>query len=132
MSEKLSVLLVDDSRGVLAQLERLLADIQEVEVVGTASDGAAALRGVADLRPDLVLMDIVMPRMDGLAALRALRASFPELRVVMVSSVGGSGSRADEAFRLGAVEVIGKPFDRSVVESLFERELARRRGGAGS
>jgi DNA-binding NarL/FixJ family response regulator len=128
MADTLSVLLVDDSRGMLAQLERLIAEIDGIEVVGTATDGAGAIQRVAALGPDLVLMDIVMPGIDGLAALRVLRSQNPDLRVVMVSSVGGSGSRAEEAFRLGALEVIGKPFDLPVLEALFERELLQRQG----
>ena len=132
MSQKLSVVVVDDSRGVLVQLERMLEEIESVEVVGTACDGAGAIRSVAELRPDLVLMDIVMPGMDGLAALRVLHAQHPDLRVVMVSSVGGSGSRAEEAFRLGAVQVISKPLDKQVLEALFEREASRTSGEEAS
>jgi two-component system chemotaxis response regulator CheB len=128
MADTLSVLIVDDSRGMLAQLERLIAEVDGVEVVGTATDGAGAIQRVAELAPDLVLMDIVMPGIDGLSALRILRDQNSNLRVVMVSSVGGSGSRAEEAFRLGALEVIGKPFDLPVLTALFERELLQRQG----
>lgn len=125
MPEKLAVVLVDDSRSARAQLEGLIAEIDGVAVVGTASDGAAALQTVADCRPDLVLLDIVMPGMDGLAALRLLRAGHPTLRVAVLSSLAGSASRAEEAFRLGAVQVIAKPFDRDQLEALFEQERAR-------
>jgi iron complex outermembrane receptor protein len=49
-------------------------------------------------------MDIVMPEVDGLAALRLLQANHPETRVAMLSSVGGMVSKAEEAFRLGAMQ----------------------------
>jgi two-component system chemotaxis response regulator CheY len=67
-------------------------------------------------------MDIVMPRMDGLTALRSIRATYPNLRVAMLSSVAGSRARAEEAFRLGAVQVITKPFDGAKLRDLFAAE----------
>ena len=130
MPKPLSVVIVDDSRPVLAQLERLVREMEGVSLVGTASDGASAVRVVADSSPDLVLMDIVMPGMDGLSALRLMRATRPALRVAMVSSVAGARSRAEEAFKLGAVQVISKPFDREQLEALFESERKVRLEGA--
>jgi YesN/AraC family two-component response regulator len=120
MADRLSVLIVDDSRSVLAQLEGITAEFDFVNVVGTARDGGSAIRMVAELQPDLVLMDIVMPGMDGLAALRVLRANHPDVQVAMVSSVGGRPSMAIEAFRLGAIQVMGKPFDHEAMRALFE------------
>ena len=120
MADQLSILLVDDSRSVLAQLEGLLSDMDGANVVGVARDGGEAIRMVAELHPDLVLMDIVMPRMDGLSALRVLHANHPQVKVAMLSSVGGTASRAEECFRLGAVQVIGKPLDDRILESLIE------------
>ena len=129
MSEKLTVVLVDDSKSVLERLQNLIAEIDGVDVVGTAADGAGAIQTVSETRPDLVVMDIVMPAMDGLAALRLLRVNHPSVRVVMVSSVGGTLSRAEEAFRLGAVQVLGKPTDAAQLEALFAGERERKAGG---
>jgi CheY-like chemotaxis protein len=131
MGEKLKVVLVDDSRSALARLESLLRALGYVEIVGTATDGAMAITVIGQKRPDLVLMDIVMPRLDGIAALRLLRGQKPEVRVAIVSSVGGTASRASEAFRLGAVQVIAKPFEPEQIESLLELELERKRSAAG-
>ncbi len=123
-SKSLSVVLIDDSALVLAQLEELIEQIDGVEVVATANDGTGAIRVVRDHTPDLAIMDIVMPQMDGLAALRVINHNFPTTRVAMLSSVAGSASKAEEAFRLGAIQVIGKPFDARILESLFESERA--------
>lgn len=126
MVEKLDVVLVDDSRSVIAQLERIVANHDGASLVGVAASGAEALQVVNDLSPDLVLMDIVMPSMDGLTALRLLGARFPGVRVALVSSVGGSASRAEEAFRLGAIQVLCKPIDPEVLISLLDSELERK------
>jgi chemotaxis response regulator CheB len=126
MADKLSIVIVDDSRIALAQLEGILSQIQEVELAGSALNGISAIRAVAQHKPDLLLMDIVMPEMDGLAALRILNSNHPEMRVVMISSLGGSGSHAEESFRLGAIQVIGKPFEMDQIETLIESELLRR------
>lgn len=125
-SKSLSVVLIDDSKIVLAQLESMIAEIDGVEVVATASDGAGAIRVVREHHPDLAIMDIVMPGMDGLSALRVINANFSETRVVMLSSLAGAATKAEEAFRLGAVQVISKPFDAEVLEALFDSECKRR------
>ncbi len=127
MSESLRVVLVDDSRTVLAQLESLLEDIEGVELVGTAADGASAIKVVDGTKPDLVLLDLVMPGIDGLSALRVLQANYPDLRVAVLSSAGGAATRAEEAFRLGAVQVLGKPIEEELIRSLFERESQHKR-----
>ncbi len=126
MADKLSIVIVDDSKIALAQLHSIIGDVDEVEIVGSAGDGLAAIREVATAKPDLVLMDIVMPEMDGLSALRILQVKHPEIRVAMVSSLGGSGTHAEEAFRLGASQVIGKPFDREQIELLLAEALRDR------
>ncbi|MCP5044706.1 MAG: response regulator [bacterium] len=125
-TKPLSVVLIDDSKVVLTQLDELVSSLEGVEVVGTAGDGAGAIRIVRELQPDLAIMDIVMPGMDGMSALRILNANFSETRVAMLSSLAGAASKAEEAFRLGAIQVISKPFDPSVLEALFESERVRR------
>lgn len=121
MDRKLNVLLVDDSRTVLSQLEGILAGIDDLAVVGQAQNGAAAIRMTSETRPDLVLLDIVMPGLDGLSALRTIRSMHPSVRVAMVSSLGGDAQKAAEAFKLGACQVIAKPFDAETIEAVVER-----------
>jgi len=131
MADSLRVLVVDDSRVALAQMEHIIDNAHGAEVVGSVRDGASAIRAVAELDPDLVMMDIVMPDMDGLSALRVIMANHPEVRVVLVSSLGGSGSHAEEAFRLGAIQVIAKPFEQDLVEALLESERVRHDAAPG-
>ena len=120
MTRKINVLLVDDSRTVLAQIERILTEVDELSIVGMARDGAGAIRMATESKPDLVLMDIVMPGLDGLSALRTIKSMHPTMEVAMVSSVSGDAQKAEEAFRLGACQVLGKPFDREIIEALVE------------
>ena len=130
--KKLTVLLVDDSRTVLSQIQKVVDASEEAEIVGSASNGAEAIQKASELKPDLVIMDIVMPDIDGLAALRMLQAKQPEIRVAMLSSVGGMASKAEEAFRLGAVQVLGKPVDAETLEALLTQEFERSTSKSGN
>ncbi|MCH7868969.1 MAG: response regulator [Myxococcales bacterium] len=124
MADKLRLLIVDDSKIARAQVSAIIDEIDSAEVAGTAKNGLAAISIVESLHPDLILMDIVMPEMDGLSALRLMRATNPDVRVAMVTSLGGSGSHAEESFRLGAVQVVGKPFDAEQIKALIDSELS--------
>jgi two-component system chemotaxis response regulator CheY len=73
-----------------------------------------------------------MPDIDGLGALRMLQAKQPEIRVVMLSSVGGMASKAEEAFRLGAIQVLGKPVDAEILVALMTQERERMASQSGS
>ena len=130
--KNLSVLLVDDSRTVLLQMEKAIAASEEADLVGTARNGAEAIQKAGELKPDLVIMDIVMPEMDGLAALRMLQAKQPEIRVVMLSSVGGTAPAAEEAFQLGALQVLSKPVEEEILAALLSQERKRLASQSGS
>ena len=71
------VLIADDQRVVREGLSMLVALIDGVEVVGTAGDGAEAVRLAQDCHPDVVLMDLRMPGTDGIAATADLRGRLP-------------------------------------------------------
>ena len=82
----IKVLLVDD-QTLIRQGIRLLLEIEpDIQVVGQAADGRAALEQVEALHPDVVLMDVRMPEMDGVAATRALSASHPEVKVIILTT----------------------------------------------
>ena len=82
----IKVLLVDD-QTLIRQGIRLLLEIEpDIQVVGQAADGRAALEQVETLHPDVVLMDVRMPEMDGVAATRLLSASHPEVKVIILTT----------------------------------------------
>jgi two-component system chemotaxis response regulator CheB len=108
----LRVLVVDDSASVRAVLRRFFSWTDDIEVVGEAADGQAAVDQVLELSPDVVLMDLVMPGMDGYAATERIMELRPTPIVVLSSRANRNQVRiAFEAMRRGAVEVLGKPED---------------------
>ena len=105
------VLVVDDSLSVIRQLEKIISDSGDFVCVGNAKNGAEAIKMNHSENPDIICMDMNMPGMDGLTALRSLVMLDKEVKVVMVTSLGGVGDKFTEAIKLGAKNVISKPFE---------------------
>ena len=89
MSQKASLLLVDDHAVFRQGLATILRNEPDLQVVAEASDGQIAIEMVREHRPDLVLMDISMPNLDGVAATRQIIAEFPGTKIVALSVHSG-------------------------------------------
>jgi DNA-binding NarL/FixJ family response regulator len=85
MSDKISVLLVDDHALVRRGFRRILDDDETLEVVGEASDGAEAVRLAEQLHPQVIVMDCQLPELNGVAATRIILRSRPETTILMLS-----------------------------------------------
>ena len=118
---KMNKLLIVDDAMIMRLRIREIAVQAGWEVVGEAADGNQAVEMFRRLQPDLVTMDIVMPLMDGVEALRTIRNETPNARVCMVSAVNQREKLA-ECIRLGAIDFIVKPFDKTQLMSLFDKQ----------
>ncbi len=109
MSNKIKVLIVDDSALVRKLLTEILGGDRQIEVVGTAAEPYAARNKIKALNPDVITLDVEMPKMDGLTFLEHLMRLRP-MPVVMVSSLTEQGADTTmRALELGAVDFVTKP-----------------------
>jgi two-component system chemotaxis response regulator CheB len=136
MSGRIRVLVVDDSALMRKLIPRILEADGSIEVVGTAMDGAFALKKIQDLKPDVVTLDLEMPRMDGIECLRKISRSHP-VPVIVVSTHSRQGAYATfKALALGAIDFVAKPREaaaghlETIAADLVERiKVAYRVGG---
>lgn len=113
MSQKIRVMVVDDSVFMRQVLRDILEAEPDIEVCGIAKDGVEAVKKAVELQPDVITMDVNMPGMDGLVALKRILKRV-SAGVIMVSSLTQEGAEITvEALRLGAVDFVTKP-DRSI------------------
>ena len=119
----LRTLIVDDEPLAIERMQVLCTEIDRLSVIGTASDGEAALRLADKLAPDLVLLDMTMPGMDGLAVARELGRGSEPPAVIFVTA---HEDFAVEAFDLDAIDYVLKPVGRERLERAVDRVLARR------
>jgi DNA-binding NarL/FixJ family response regulator len=113
------VMLVDDHAVVRGGLAQLVQSAGDMEVVGTAADGAQAVEVARSSRPDVVLMDLQMPEMDGVAATRALLDDGLGAQVVILTSYS-DGERIIGAIDAGAVGYLLKDADpEEILEGIW-------------
>ena len=108
-------LIVDDESPARERLKRLLADVEEVELIGEAESGTQAVEMIEREKPDLVLLDIQMPGLDGFGVIEALADPPP---VIFVTAYDEYAIRA---FEVNALDYLLKPFSRERLEKAIRR-----------
>lgn len=117
------VIVVDDQQITREGLVALLSLIDDIEVVADAGDGAAALRLVAEHRPDVVLMDLRMPVLDGVEATRRITAEHPGIAVLVLTTYADDESIAT-ALHAGALGYLTKDAGRVEIASALRSAAA--------
>ncbi|WP_408636579.1 LytR/AlgR family response regulator transcription factor [Novosphingobium aquimarinum] len=123
MADSLKALIVDDEPLAVERLQVICARMENISVIGTASDGQQALRLIEALEPDLVLLDMTMPETDGLGVARQLGTKESPPAIIFVTA---HDEFAVEAFDLDAVDYVLKPVSPDRLQRAIARVVARR------
>ena len=122
--ERIRVLIVDDSVVIRRLVMHALEEDASIEVVGVAANGVIALQRIAQFSPDVVTLDVEMPEMDGIETLRHIRRDFPQVRVIMFSTMTERGAEITlTALTAGADDYVTKASN----EGSLDRSLAKLR-----
>ena len=118
---KIRVLIVDDSTVIRRLLSDVLSSAPEIEVVGTAPNGKIAIAKLPQLTPDVVTLDIEMPELDGLQTVLELRKTYPDLPVIMFSTLTQKGAESTlDALANGANDYVTKPSNVGSVQAAMQ------------
>ncbi|MEG3179964.1 LytR/AlgR family response regulator transcription factor [Sphingomonas sp. LT1P40] len=127
--ERLRTLIVDDEPLAVERMQILCAGIPAIDLIGTASDGDAALRLIEALRPDLVLLDIAMPQRDGIGVASALSAAGHRPAVIFCTAFE---QHAVAAFDVAAVDYVLKPVSAERLARAVQRAVEMAGRGQGT
>ena len=97
----IQILIVDDQHIIRQGIRSMLECNTDMQVIGEAENGEKAIDQIAILHPDIVLMDIRMPVMDGVAATQAISQSYPQTKVIVLTTFDDD-EYVFQAMRLGA------------------------------
>ena len=118
-------IIVDDEDLARAIVREYVAAYPEVQIVGEYSNGFDAVKGISDLKPDLLFLDIQMPKLNGFEVLDLLEV---KPSVIFVTAYE---AYAIKAFEVNALDYLLKPFSRERFQKALQRVTAARTKGAG-
>jgi two-component system, NarL family, response regulator LiaR len=101
-SQPIRVMIVDDHMMVRRGLATMLKVFDDLQLVGDADSGEAAIQLCAQVIPNVILMDLSLPGIDGAVATRAIRQQFPQVKVIALTSFK-EGDRIKNALEAGAI-----------------------------
>ena len=123
-NDKKKVLIVDDAQFTRNMLKNIINKIDNIEVIGEASNGDEAISLYKKLNPDLVTMDLVMPSKGGIEATEEILKVNPKALIVVVSALGQE-ALVLEAAKKGAKDFIQKPFKTEQIVEVMDRILKK-------
>ena len=118
-NEKKKVLIVDDSQFTRNMLKNIISKIEQIEVIGEASNGVEAIYLYKKLNPDLITMDLVMPEKGGIEATEEILKINSKALIIGVSALGQE-ALVLEALKKGAKEFIQKPFKTEQILEIMD------------
>ncbi|MCK4481267.1 MAG: response regulator [Candidatus Lokiarchaeota archaeon] len=121
-NDKKKVLIVDDAQFTRNMLKNIINKIEQIEVIGEASNGVEAISLYKKLNPDLVTMDLVMPEKGGIEATEEILKINSKAMIVVVSALGQE-ALVLEAAKKGAKDFIQKPFKTEQIVEVMDRIL---------
>lgn len=101
MIEPIRVLIADDHLLLRDGIAVLIANCDDIVVVGQAENGREAIAAHRQLRPDVTLMDLQLPDMDGVDVIKAIKCESPQARIIVLTTYSGD-TRAQKALKAGA------------------------------
>jgi DNA-binding NarL/FixJ family response regulator len=116
----IKVMIVDDQALARDGLELIVGSSPDIEVIGTADNGANALALLEDLSPDVVLMDLKMPVLNGVQTTRHIREKYPEIKVLVLTTFDADEWVVD-AIRAGASGYLLKDSPREEIVAAIHR-----------
>src|ERR1051325_1857762 len=124
MSQHYQILIVDDESSITTLLREELEEHESYQV-DLAFDGAEGINLIKKILYDVILLDMKMPRLDGREVLQFIQAPSPSSKVIILSQFSDL-KMAVECTRLGAYEVLGKPYDVEQIEQTILRAIERK------
>lgn len=115
--DTLKVAIADDNENMLEVLGKVIAQEDDFDVVGTATNGEDTFNIIKEKEPDVVLLDIIMPQLDGLMVMEKVKRDkdIKKTPAFIIISAIGRESVTEDAFNMGAAYYIMKPFDNEML-----------------
>jgi len=119
--QKLKIVIADDERPARNFLRNLLAEFDDVEIVGEAENGTEAVEIIKRAKPDLALLDLQMPELNGIDVVRSLRKN----QLPLIAFVTAYDEYAIQAFEVNAVDYLLKPVEKKRLRETLQRAHER-------
>ncbi|NLL46126.1 MAG: response regulator [Clostridiales bacterium] len=114
----INIVLIDDERPALRELEYMLKSINDIQVLGSFVNPIQGIESVSELKPDAVFLDISMPQLSGVDAASIISDRSPETKIVFITAYN---RYAVKAFELNALDYLLKPVSQERLETMLDR-----------